>query len=70
MKTLVCFMLPSFAFADVTDALHVEAKYRVDDERREIFFFREGSVVFWNMPEEEVRITCLKSNANTYYAEF
>ncbi|ELU17149.1 hypothetical protein CAPTEDRAFT_24332, partial [Capitella teleta] len=39
--------------SDCKDAIHVEAKYRVDNEPREIFFFREGSVVFWNMPEVE-----------------
>ena len=40
---------------DVGDALQVEARYRISDEPREIFFFREGSVVFWNVPEVEVR---------------
>lgn len=35
---------------DVVDTLHLEAKYRVDDEQREIFFFRDGAAVFWNMP--------------------
>lgn len=35
------------------NALHVEAHYRVDNEKRDIFFFQEGAVVFWNMPEME-----------------
>ncbi|XP_037036439.1 required for meiotic nuclear division protein 1 homolog [Bradysia coprophila] len=35
------------------DFLYVTAKYEVDDEPREIFFFREGSVVLWNCPELE-----------------
>ena len=29
------------------------ARYQVDSEPREIYFFREGSTVFWNMPELE-----------------
>lgn len=29
------------------------ATYRVETENREIYFFREGSVVFWNVPEIE-----------------
>ena len=43
-----------YPFVDFEDALHVEALYRVDDVPREIFFFREGSVIFWNTPEFEV----------------
>lgn len=35
------------------DFLYVSAKYEVDEEPREIFFFREGSVVMWNCPELE-----------------
>lgn len=35
------------------DALHAVAKYRVGHEPREIFFFREGSVVLWNTTELE-----------------
>ncbi len=35
------------------DFLYVSAKYEVDEEPREIFFFREGSVVLWNCPELE-----------------
>ncbi|XP_014668025.1 PREDICTED: required for meiotic nuclear division protein 1 homolog isoform X3 [Priapulus caudatus] len=35
------------------DSLHVTAKYTVGTEPREIYMFREGSVVFWNVPELE-----------------
>lgn len=38
---------------DTQDCLYVTAKYEVDEEPREIFFFREGSVVLWNCPELE-----------------
>lgn len=38
---------------EANDFLHVSAKYEVDEEPREIFFFREGSVVLWNCPELE-----------------
>lgn len=37
----------------VADVLHVTARYQVDSEPREIYFFREGSTVFWNVPELE-----------------
>lgn len=35
------------------DVLHMCAKYQVDNESHELFFFREGSVVLWNCSEEE-----------------
>jgi uncharacterized Rmd1/YagE family protein len=35
------------------DVLHAVANYQVSSEPRHIFFFREGSVVFWNTPELE-----------------
>ncbi|KAL8575870.1 hypothetical protein ACOMHN_014875 [Nucella lapillus] len=38
---------------DAQDALHVQAKYTVDEKKREIFFFRDGSAVFWSMPDVE-----------------
>uniref|UniRef100_A0A023GEP2 Putative conserved secreted protein n=1 Tax=Amblyomma triste TaxID=251400 RepID=A0A023GEP2_AMBTT len=38
---------------DLTDVLYASAKYRVNEEPRELFIFREGSVVFWNFPEIE-----------------
>lgn len=38
---------------NLDDVVHAVARYRVDSEPREIFFFREGSVVFWNVSELE-----------------
>ncbi|GLV38278.1 uncharacterized protein CBL_12927 [Carabus blaptoides fortunei] len=35
------------------DVVHAVAKYQVDTEPREIFFFREGSVVLWNITDLE-----------------
>ncbi|XP_021916984.1 required for meiotic nuclear division protein 1 homolog isoform X4 [Zootermopsis nevadensis] len=37
----------------VPDVVHVEARYQVGVEPREIYFFREGTTVFWNVPELE-----------------
>jgi len=34
--------------------LYVSAKYQVESEPHEIFFFREGSVVMWNCSDEEI----------------
>uniref|UniRef100_A0A0K8RDT0 DUF155 domain-containing protein n=1 Tax=Ixodes ricinus TaxID=34613 RepID=A0A0K8RDT0_IXORI len=38
---------------DVADVLCAAAKYKLDEEPRNMFIFREGSVVFWNFPEIE-----------------
>ncbi|XP_012942795.2 required for meiotic nuclear division protein 1 homolog [Aplysia californica] len=38
---------------DVTNALHVRGKYKVDLRPKEIFIFQDGSVVFWCIPEIE-----------------
>lgn len=35
------------------NAVHAIAKYKVGSESREIFFFREGSIVLWNTTELE-----------------
>lgn len=35
------------------DVVHAIAKYQVEEEAREIFFFREGSVVLWNTSDLE-----------------
>jgi uncharacterized Rmd1/YagE family protein len=40
-------------FTAVPDVVHVAARYQVGDEPREIYFFREGTTVFWNVPELE-----------------
>ncbi|KAK6191968.1 hypothetical protein SNE40_003531 [Patella caerulea] len=39
--------------ADVDNAIYVKANYAVNGNSREIFFFKEGSVVFWNLPTTE-----------------
>jgi len=38
---------------DAFDALHVEAKTLNSSGPRHIFFFREGSIVFWNVNDSE-----------------
>ncbi|XP_071537728.1 required for meiotic nuclear division protein 1 homolog isoform X4 [Panulirus ornatus] len=38
---------------DASDVLHMVATYQLESEHREIYFFREGSVVFWNVAELE-----------------
>lgn len=35
------------------DVIHAVAKYEVEHEPREIFFFREGSIVMWNISDLE-----------------
>ena len=45
---------------DVDDVIYVRAKYEVQDVPREIYFFREGCVVFWNVPIIEVSLLQLK----------
>lgn len=35
------------------DVLHVTAKYKVGDESRDVYFFREGTVVLWNCTDLE-----------------
>ncbi|XP_012228885.1 glutathione synthetase-like [Linepithema humile] len=37
----------------VPDVIHAVAKYEVEHEPREIFFFREGSIVMWNVSDLE-----------------
>lgn len=40
----------SIAFPDV---IHAVPKYEIDQKKKDIFFFREGTVVMWNIPELE-----------------
>lgn len=42
-----------FEFVAVPDVIHAVAKYEVELEPREIFFFREGSIVMWNISDLE-----------------
>ncbi|KAI4491803.1 hypothetical protein M0804_003195 [Polistes exclamans] len=49
-------MLPivvSIFFAALPDVIHAIAKYEVGHEPRELYFFREGTVVMWNIPDLE-----------------
>lgn len=47
-----------------SDALHVRGRYEIGTEPRDIFFFREGSVVLWNCSELEA------SNVIQYLRQF
>lgn len=47
-----------------SDVLHVRGKYEIFAEPRDIFFFREGSVVLWNCTELET------SNVIQYLRQF
>ncbi|KAA0193161.1 hypothetical protein HAZT_HAZT008834 [Hyalella azteca] len=49
---------------DIAEVLHVVGQYKISSEPREIFFFRDGSVVFWNVDELE------RSNVLTYIKQF
>lgn len=43
-------------YTEGEDVLHVRSKYNVEtSEPRDIFFFREGSVVLWNFDEPETK---------------
>lgn len=35
------------------DVVHAVAKYKVSPEPRQLYFFREGSIILWNIPEIE-----------------
>lgn len=35
------------------DAIQAVAKYEIENEPREIYFFREGTVVMWNITDLE-----------------
>lgn len=39
---------------DFRDVIVASARYTFSNEPREMFIFRNGVVVFWNMPDEEV----------------
>ncbi|ODN04073.1 Required for meiotic nuclear division protein 1 [Orchesella cincta] len=51
--------IPTVLSDDLSDVIHVSAKYPIGNEPREIFFFREGAVIFWNVPYLE-RVNVLK----------
>lgn len=48
-----CESLLFFLSAALPDVIHAVAKYEVAHEPREIFFFREGSIVMWNISDLE-----------------
>ena len=48
----------------LSEVLHVVGLYKVSEEDREIYFFRDGCVVFWNINELE------RSNVLTYLQRF
>lgn len=51
-------MTNAFLFVDTDtnfEFLHAVARYKVDNETRELFIFREGSFVVWNVSDLEIR---------------
>ncbi|XP_076181064.1 required for meiotic nuclear division protein 1 homolog isoform X2 [Ptiloglossa arizonensis] len=53
------------------DVIHAVAKYEMKEESREIFFFREGTVVFWNIChlESENILEFLKKYEENRYSD-
>ncbi|XP_066144497.1 required for meiotic nuclear division protein 1 homolog isoform X1 [Euwallacea fornicatus] len=53
------------------DVIHALAKYRVGKEQREIFFFRDGGVVLWNITDLESSnvLSFLRSYEQDSYSE-
>ncbi|KAK7598232.1 hypothetical protein V9T40_006467 [Parthenolecanium corni] len=41
-------------YDEASDIIHAVAKSKVDNENREIFVFREGSIVAWNISDSEM----------------
>ncbi|XP_026297982.1 glutathione synthetase isoform X2 [Apis mellifera] len=54
------------------DVVHAVAKYEVNHEPREIFFFREGTIVMWNISEIECEnlLEFLKKYEQNRYMDF
>ncbi|KAK9304657.1 hypothetical protein QLX08_004076 [Tetragonisca angustula] len=54
------------------DVIHAVAKYEVNHEPREIFFFREGTIVMWNISEFECDniLKFLKKYEQNRYTEY
>ena len=57
--------------SSLPDVIHAVAKYKVEQEPREIFFFREGTVVMWNISdlESENILQFLKDYEENHYME-
>ncbi|XP_031835272.1 required for meiotic nuclear division protein 1 homolog isoform X9 [Nomia melanderi] len=53
------------------DVIHATARYEIEFEPREVFFFREGTVVMWNISELEYGniVNFLKKYEDNPYAE-
>lgn len=45
--------ITSILFTALPDVIHAVAKYEIGHEPRELYFFREGTVVMWNVPDLE-----------------
>ncbi|XP_033341828.2 required for meiotic nuclear division protein 1 homolog isoform X2 [Megalopta genalis] len=58
--------------SSLPDVIHAVAKYEVEFEPREIFFFREGTVVMWNVTDLEYDsiLKFLKNYEENSYTEF
>ncbi|GAB6030199.1 hypothetical protein CHUAL_005875 [Chamberlinius hualienensis] len=56
---------------DVQDAMRIAAKYKVSKEPVDIYIFKEGSVVFWNVDQTErgLILKFLKPYAVNFYEE-
>lgn len=53
IESLVNMTCIIFSCTALLDVIHAVAKYDVGHESREIFFFREGSIVMWNISDLE-----------------
>lgn len=49
---------------DISEVLHVLGQYKITPEERQIYFFRDGAIVFWNVSELE------RINVLTYISRF
>ncbi|KAK1138057.1 hypothetical protein K0M31_002545 [Melipona bicolor] len=58
--------------SSLPDVIHAVAKYEVNHEPREIFFFREGTIVMWNISEFECDniLKFLKKYEQNRYMEY
>lgn len=46
-------IIANFFILAIPDAIQAIAKYEIGSEPREIYFFREGTVVMWNFTDLE-----------------
>ncbi|KAG8232719.1 hypothetical protein J437_LFUL013312 [Ladona fulva] len=68
-----CFVLSDegSSKSETSDVLRATAKYQFDSEPREIYFYREGSVVMWNISDLESQniLTFLRKYEENSYSE-